>query len=367
MRILYCDLSPKITVKGHRYFDVKWTHFLSNIAEVTLLCLDKDWYENVNKDIEMLIFDFNEIIQKHKWLEWKIWNKGNFRRLCLKEHFESNYYIKNIIALSKEKKFDYIVIGNLDFISYLFFRKRLLNASKLVLINHSTDSYNKGILKKIFARIKNDFIHIVMEEDAVNHLIDIFRIKKEKIAYIPHMLNNVNIKPTRELQSYDVVGISNSNDDNEIQKIIDMEKNEHYFEKTRQKAIFRSKNLEYDSYYLKVFKDMCGLSFDEYYSYILNAKVIVLPFSINFGLRSSGTIMDAFSHNIPVIGNAFTTLVQYNRYLPNICKIYSTMDELKKGLNELIDRNDEQQLEYMHFQELHSDSFILKQIKKTFI
>ena len=367
MKILYCDLRPKWTIKGHRNFDVKWCHLLSNVADVTLLCPEMDWYKDVDGKIDKIIYNATDELKKRKWYDWKIWNKGNFRRLAVRDHAETNLYIKKVLELNKEKSFDYILIGALDIVSYLFYRRKLTSATKLVLIEHSADAYTKGILNRGFLRIKNDFIHIVMEKDAVKYFSDLYGINKDKIVYIPHMLNTISAGITADVEPYDVVGISNSNDDNELQKIINLEENERFFEKMGLRAIFRSKNIEYTSTALKIFKGRLGLSYEEYYTYVTQAKVMVLPFSEKFGLRSSGTIVDAFSQNIPIIGNPFKTMIQYNRIAPHICKLYTTMDELKEGLMELIEMGDNYHEEYRHFQETHSNGFIVEQIRKTFV
>lgn len=369
MKILYCDLCPKSTVEGHKHFDAAWCQLLSNIADVTLLSFENEWYKEIGENIDEYIYDISDELNKRKWLSWKIWEKGNFRRLCVNDHVEANLYIKKALELNKEKHFDYIIIGALDIISYLFYRKKLLKASKLAVIEHSADRYNIGITNKIFLKIKNDFTHIVMEEDAITHFSDKYGINKGIISYIPHMLNSIAAdKPVKiEGQTYDVVGISNSNNDNEVAKIINLEKEDNFFANNGLKAIFRSRNLEYESQNLKVFKGRLGFSYEEYYTYIRMAKVVVLPFSTGFGLRSSGTIMDTFSQNVPIIGNPFGTMIQYNRSLPHICKLYTTMDEFKKGIFELISLNGDYQDEYRYFQETHSDDFIIAQMKKTFV
>lgn len=367
MQILYCDLRAKWTVKGHRYFDVKWAHLLREVANVTLLCPDEEWYEDVNCNIHKETYNALEKLDKNKVLNWSIWSKWVFRHFAIKDHIEASMYIKRIIELSKNSQYDYILIGSIDLISYYFNRNKLKKISKLVFNNQSVSAFKTGILHCLFMKVKDDFIHIVMEKDGIEYMSQNYGIEKSKIHYIPHMLNPINRNLNANVDSYDIVGISNSNEDEEVLKIIEMEKKEHFFKKNGLRAIFRSKELEYDNSSLKVFKGRLGLTYDEYYTYITNSKIIVLPFSTRFGLRSSGTIMDAFSQEIPIIGNPFMTMIQYNRQIPNICKLYTTVDELKDNIIELINRKKEYKEEYEFFCKTHSNEFIINQIKETFV
>lgn len=367
MRILYCNLRAKWTVMGHLYFDVKLVHLLSNVAEVTLLYPDEGWYGDVNENIRIEVYDAVAELDRKKWANLGIWSKGHLRRLAIKDHMESNCYIKRVLELSKNEQFDYIFLGTLDFISYYFYRNQLKKAGTLVLIEHWADAFEHGILNRIFMKVKSDFLHVVMEEDGIDALHALYAIDRSSIYHIPHMLNPITKCLDAAVTFYDVVGISNSNDDDEIRKIIDLEEGEHFFENNGIRAIFRSKNLEYDKESLKVFKGRLGLSYDEYYTYVTKAKVMVLPFSVQFGLHSSGTLMDAFSQGIPIVGNPFKTMVQYNRQIPHICKLYSTMNEFKAHILELMSREEKYEKEYQLFRDTHSDGFIIEQMKKMLV
>lgn len=366
MRILYCGLRASWTLKGHKYFDVKWAHLLSSLAEVTLCYFEDGWYEDVNENIRKEVFDAAEQLERKKWINWSLWSRWQWKRLAIKDHAECNFYIKKVLELSERKPYDYIVISTMDLISYFLYRNRLRKAAKLMLIVHSVDGFQNGILNKIFMKVKDDFHYIVMEEEGVHAMNSLYGIARSNIHYIPHMLNPV----TKHLHSmhpaYDIVGISNSNADEEVRKIIELEKKEHFFENNGLRALFRSKNIAFCSKGLHVFKGRLGFTYDEYYTYITKARVIVLPFGRQFGLRSSGTMIDAFSQGIPVIGNPFQTMLQYHRLIPDICKLYTTMEEFKGSVLELLTGNETYKEEYRLFINGHSDEFILGQMKKAF-
>lgn len=366
MRILYCDLRPKWTVAGHRNFDMKWAKYLSKVAEVTLFCPDDAWYDHVGHGIHKEIYDAGSIVESKGWVNWRIWHNGNFKRFAVKDHYEAILYIKKVIHLTKNNHYDYIFIGALDLLSYSLYRNKLKKVSKLVLLNHSV-YYESGLLESLYRKCKDDFIHIVMEQDGVEYLVGHYGIDRRKAHYIPHMLNPVDLKKMADVEPFEMVGISNSNVDEEIEKIISLDRSEGFFEKNGIRGIIRSKNIIYQSDYLKVFTGRLGLTFEEYYSYILKAKIIVLPFSERFGLRSSGTIQDAFSQNIPILGNPFATMLQYERKYPNICKTYSNMEEFKDKMIEVLNRKEAYKKEYKGFQEEHSDQVILERIREIFV
>ncbi len=93
---------------GHRYFDVKWSHLLSNAAEVTLLCPEETWYSGVEKQICTEVYNATEKLDRKSFLNWPIWSKGVFRRLCIKDHMEVILYMKKIIELDQKNHYDYI-------------------------------------------------------------------------------------------------------------------------------------------------------------------------------------------------------------------------------------------------------------------
>ncbi len=146
-----------------------------------------------------------------------------------------------------------------------------------------------------------------------------------------------------------------------------MEKREHFFEKNNIKVILRSKSIEFDSKNLVVFAKRLGLTFEEYYGYILSSKIVLLPFGIEFGVRSSGTIMDALSNRKPIIGSAFPALSEYSSRMANICHTYENTNELKNKIKQLLTSNEKYDKEYDEFIREHSDEFILQQMKTTFI
>ena len=361
MDVLYCNLISNGPVSGHKQFDYRWSEILGQLARVSLLSYEKGWYEKKADQIEIIECNSKSKADKDKLLNLGVLKKGFLRKLQIREHVETIFICKKVLSIAKAQKYDYIFIGGMDFIVYLLFRKRLKRVSNLVLINHSATAYQRGMVKRIFSLVKEDFIHVVMEGDGVKSFSKEYGIDSSKIFHIPHMLNSYDWKYNDKNIKYDFVGISNSNSDDEVRKIIEWENEDRFFEKNGIKAIFRSSGIDYETKFLKVFSGRLGLSYDDYYSYICDSRAVIMPFPEEFGYRSSGTLMDSMSQNKPVLGTRFGTLLQYNRQFPNICKVYSDKKEFKSCIIELMetDRNKD---EFVAFKYEHSDEVILKKI-----
>lgn len=366
-KILYCNCRDSWTIEGHKYFDVKWVNLLAECMDTTLLWPEDSWYNDVRNDVKKIIYNPEKDINKKRIPNWKIWEKGFLKRLCIKNHSKNKLIIKKVIDIDKENHYDYILISTLDLISFIMAKPNFKNLDKIYVIQHQCGAYSKKTMRFLFSLLKNKIHYIVMESDGIEYMSREYGIKKDRIHYIPHMLNPVKKQEDNKQKLYHIVGISNSNDEQEIKKIIDLEKEDGFFEKNRIFAIFRSQSIEFEDEYLKVFAGRLNLSFQEYYSYIVNAKLILLPFSVEFGLRSSGTIMDAFSNHIPIAGSPFLTMLQYQKQFPNICMTYSSMKELKEIIKKVLAREENYEDEYELFCDLHSSSSIIEQCQKIFV
>ena len=106
---------------------------------------------------------------------------------------------------------------------------------------------------------------------------------------------------------------------------------------------------------VKGIADAVILSLDDYYSYIKNAAVLVLPFDENFGARTSGTIIDALSNKKCCIGTAFPTMKGYAREYRAVCRVYRTIPELEKALAEILGKNSGQKAAEEDFNSFEKD------------
>lgn len=367
MNILYCNLSPKGPIEGHRYFDAKYANLLCQLGDVALLWPEESWYSGVDEGVANIVFPARDIADGKGFLNWGIWGRGIFRHFNMREFVEDVLNFNYVASLINENQYDYVVASTIDIIAFALLRHKIRRLERVYVIEHQCSAYEHGWRRRLFDSFKNDIHHIVMEEDGVGYLQERLGIERGRIHYVPHMLNPVGELGESGAPPCEVVGISNSNDDREVQKIIDMEEGEGFFKSRGIRAILRSRSIDYKGDGLTVFSGRLGLSYGEYYGYIKNARVILLPFSEGFGMRTSGTIMDAFSSGVPVIGSPFPTMRQYGRMFPDICLTYDSMDELKGCIEMVLGRSEGDFCEeYAGFCDAHSDGTIVQKLKEAF-
>lgn len=372
MKILFCNIRAKYSIEGHRCFDIRWVNLMSSFADVTVLAPCEGWYERLDvklaDSVSVVVYDTSEILEEKKAFTGRNGKIGLFRRkyIAYKNIVNDQLIIKKIISLDEKEDYDFIVASTFNIFAAALMKKKIRNLKKLFVIEHTCDIYKKRTWRPFFNFIKDCYHHIVMESEGQVELQKKYNIKHEKIHYIPHMLNP--IEGTELVDSgYDVVGISNSNSDEEIKAIIEEEETTHFLEKNNLHAIFRVHDINYDgSEYLKVFSGRLSLSYAEYNGLMYYAKVIIAPFGKEFGMRSSGTIQDAMTLRKPIIGSPFPTMLQYEKQLPNVCQTYNNIKELKVKILDTCNRKEKFEEEFARFSESHSNEFIIAQMKKAF-
>lgn len=370
MKILFCNIGTKDSIEGHRCFDIRWVNLMSDFADITVLSPCEGWYEGLDvkftECVSVITFDASEILKKRKNYNNRIWDSSLFRHIPYKAVVYGQLLIQKEISLDEKYNYDVIVASTFNIFAAALMKKKIRNLKKLFVIEHNCDAYQKRTWRPFFYSIKDCYHHIVMESEAQAELQKKYDIKHEKIHYIPHMLNP--IEGTELVDSgYDVVGISNSNSDEEIKVIIEEEETTHFFEKNNLHAIFRAHNINYDgNEYLKVFSGRLSLSYAEYNGLMCYAKVIIAPFGKEFGMHSSGTIQDAMTLRKPIIGSPFPTMLQYEKQLPNVCQTYNNVKELKVKILATCNRKEKFEEEFVRFSESHSNEFIIAQMKKAF-
>ncbi len=325
-RFLYVNVCEPNAYRGHKMIDMEIAEVLSLIGKVDLIAPEKDWYPEVESDIR--VFNYYPEKDVSTWIR-KLCEKtdrGIVHRLDPYQHICNYHILKFIEELDQNYHYTAIIAGHLDVMAFIFKRSRKRLGKKIFVIEHTPDAYSNRVIRPLFDIMKNQVSHIVMEKAGIPVYKKYYRIKPERISYVPHPCNKISIVPQKKI--YNIIGISNSNAENEIDKIIALEEAEGFFEKNRLKALFRTSGEEFDNGWLKVVRGWLGFSFEEYYSYILNADVLVAPFDLQFGARSSGTIMDGLSNRVPVVGSRFSTMLQYSREYPYVCKVYGNLSEM---------------------------------------
>lgn len=334
MRILYVNICEERAYTGHRLFDIEWADGLSMIAKVDLIEPYKNWFHNVPDNINLITYNYNSYEQSV--LNANFFHKGLLERIDLHHHLVNGKLYRYIEKLDKMNRYDVILAAHID---YLMFNFRFWNSKltkKIYLIEHSPVIYKNKYYRLLCALFKNRIKHIVMEKAALSYYTEKLGIKEELVKFVPHPLNVITELNTNTINKYKIVGLSNSNSDLEIQKIVEFESSTNYFKDNGISVILRSKNIKFDNGALIVFTGRLDLSFHDFYSYILNAEMLLLPFPTDFGARTSGTIIDGLSNRKPVVGTMFETMLQYSNDYAKICKTYSTVEDMIEKIEYLL-------------------------------
>lgn len=339
MKILYLDF---LYPKGHIRQNIEYIKCLSQFSEVGVLCI-KGWYRNLPLKTEVLeknIFRLKE-------------NKVSIRINSLMVMAQSSIIIR-------DKNPDIIFVSSYETISFalgrFFFRKR----NKLFLLQHyNLDELDNAIKRWFFKTYMKKVDHIVFEDFIRDYLIDRFNLDKNRVHVLPHQLNENFIKKT-SAKKYSCVGLSNSNDENMISEIVNMEMKYGIFKKNKRKVVLKSKITEFDNGYLLVFKGY--LDEDKYNEYNSQCESIYMPFPATFRYRMSGTLVDALSNNKIVFGSDIPLMRYYSKKYPLSCKIVRGAKDVFNSILDL--KNDDLSSEFETFKKEHSSIAILDQLYK---
>lgn len=349
LKILYMELLNNNY--GNKRLDLNIIKCLTNFTDVTVAC-PKGWL-SVNDGARLIEFDQIEVdcSKKNKILK----HFYDVKMSCKK--------LKVAYQLDKQEHFDYLFFASFHIIALPLYLKKFPDFSKRVFITHhdSVDRiFNHALYGKIFNLYKNSVNHVVLEKFIGDFLIDRMNVKRERVFCVPHPLNCTEEK---KQMIYDCVGISNSNDEVIIREIVEYEIKTKIFEKKQMNIILRSKNIQYDDGFLKVISGY--LNDDEYYNYVASAKSLLVPFPLTFRYRMSGTVVDAFSNNIRVIGSKIPLLEYYEEQYPDICSVYETAAELIQILEKTKSKA-KLELEFNEFKEKHNNEYIEICLKNMF-
>lgn len=345
MRILYVNFI--YDTWGHISLDQNQIKLLSKIAEVTVIART-GWYTNLPESVRLINFN-----PKH----WKS------RRL---EYYANSIQVmKYVQDINKQKNFDYIFAATFDIITMFLLYKRFDKSTKLYLMHHNNvDLLTRKLYLKTFQTYMNNVNHIVQAEFIRAYLHNTIGIPEDKIKMIPHPYN-IDLNYEEKDKIFDCVGISNSNDEKFINELIELENMRHFFKLNKLNGVFRSKNRVFHNGYLNVISGY--LPPEKYKYYINSAKCIIIPFSTDFQYRMSGTLIDALSNNIPVIGREIPIVKEYAQRYPEICFVFKDISTLLQQLKQLQQSNPQKMRADFHkFRQEHSDIFIQTLLKEEF-
>lgn len=263
--------------------------------------------------------------------------------------------------LAKKIRPDYIFVSSFDTIAFKFGRFLFGKTENMYLLHTiNIDELSNNIKKKIFDAYKNKVNHVVFEQYMKDYLINKIGVESYRVFVLPHPLNeNSGGSNSKELE-YACVGLSNSNDEELINTLIELEREKSIFKNNCKKVILKSKEKEFDNGYLKVFKGF--LDKNIYDNYINKSECVIVPFPKVFRYRMSGTLVDAFSNNKIVLGNDIPIIQTYAKKYPDICKIFINASDVAEEIC-LCKTSNGKELEFDKFKMEHSN----EALKRTFM
>lgn len=348
MKILYVNFAYDMW--GHKCLDEHYIRILSGFSEVYVIAR-AGWYENLPDNVRILDYTPKLISEKcsNRCLQYLL----SVRVM----HFSKQ--------MQKREKFDYIIAGTFNTMTLLLGKNWFSKENTYIMHHNNTDLLSRPIYRKVFDLYKKKFNHIVQEDFIKEYLISELNITDGQVVVLPHPLNISYKKCSTKIQ-YDCIGISNSNDEESVGQLIQMEKEHHAFRDKKIKILLRSATKKYYDEYLEVITGY--LSSQKYDEYISSANSILIPFPDTFRYRESGSLIDALSNGIPVLGGRIPLLEVYSEQYPNICMTYTNIHELPILLEKMkmvdVPLKERDFLKFIHD---HSDENITEVMKDIFI
>lgn len=352
MKILLVEFSP---AKGHKQLFENICTMLSKNNVVEVMLPKGEEYSCAGADVSYLPYEIMNIQAKPRIYRSLVTILDSIKRMRI------------VAKVDKKNQYDCIISITYNEVAFGLGRFYFRDVEKIFLMHHNNlDSIaNSKIKKMVFSTYVNKVRHIVQCRFISENMKKQYNIVPAKLLVWPHPLNSI----TEELSEIylgneiDCVGISNSNDENIINEIIQIEDTTQVIKGSNLHIVLRSKEREYDNGYLKVIRGF--LSKKEYDAYIARGKIIFLPFPLKFYNRMSGTVIDAFSNYKTVIATPFELIKVCKKIYPQITRYYSLetfVDEVK-ALS-MVEKDELRKQEFMRFLELHSSEYLSSNMHK---
>lgn len=346
MKLLLLEFYPE---RGHRQLFETTCALLSEYALVTALLPKGEAYSCKAEEVLDSPYGLQAL------------RKGSRLRRSIATILYSLRIMRYAAKLDKKNRYDSIICITYNELAFYFGRKFFKNPERLFLMHHNNlDAVaNNGIKKRLFTAYVGKVRHIVQCRFIAEYLKKQYGVDEKRVLIWPHPLNGIEKEYLAECskKALDCVGISNSNDENIIASIICQEEKTHRIKENALHIVLRSREQEYDNGYLKVIRGF--LPKEEYDAYIARGKCIFLPFPLDFKNRMSGTLIDAFSNQKPVIGTSFELIKASVKAYPHITKLFSaeTFVEDVKSLTR-ISTGLHREEEFQRFLQLHSSELL---------
>lgn len=231
--------------------------------------------------------------------------------------------ISNKTIRALKEKYDVAICLTFDTIVMPYQRiKKRLGTCELYLLHHrNIDELRSFVKSFFFSNYKNKVKHIVFENFFAQRLIE-KKVKPNNIFVIPHPVVPKDF--VIQNQRYDCVGLCNSNDEKFIDDILF---NIERFIDNKIEIVLRSKlDRPDDIPSVKFIKDY--LSFEEYDSFLSQAKNIFVPLPNTYIYRLSGSIYDALARRKIVLTTSKFYYEDFKLRYPGLCYYVKDVDSL---------------------------------------
>lgn len=345
MRILVCE---HFTAEGHANLFVNLCKLLTGCGYEVIAVIP----QNFTKDIS-----FCHTVRTNLKYYTDEYSQGSRYRKTLYglrvQRFISKLYESYVIDATFVVTYDEISLAIGKFLRYIkgpFFVFQNLNPD---------DILESRIHSFAFSLIKNRVYSVVLGGFIKDILITKLNLSPGRVLVFPHPMNLVDNKIIADI---DCVGISNSNDENIVESIIESEKREGLIKKNNLKVILKSRKHAFNNGNLIIISGFIDSSL--YDDYISRAKCIFIPFPISFKSRISGTLIDALSNNKCVIGTKTPAIIHSSKCYNNVIKIFeksSFVNDIKdSSIDNLLKEED-----FARFKKQHSDDVLSKILSKA--
>ncbi len=153
---------------------------------------------------------------------------------------------------------------------------------------------------RLFNFFSNKVIHVVLADFIKDYFAKSFCINRDKILTLPTPFSLSDTPKEAVLnKDIDCLGISNGNDDSFIERLIIDERTHSTIKKADLHIVLKSNKFHFDNGFLTIINGF--LPRDQFDNYVSRAKVMLIPFPLSYKYRMSGTLVDALSHDIPVL------------------------------------------------------------------
>lgn len=339
---------------GHKGLNTSLVKILNSFSDIILLDY-QEYYKNISSSEKL--------------------SKIQLRRIFPIMGNRISRLIRNCLNLSIicrmlfRKEYDAILIVTYDNIS-LSIMWTLLKRKPIYIIHHNNiDGFRDKAENFFFKRYMNHVNHIVFAEFIKEGLISKMNVNRDRVFVLDHPLVKMltidvgNDCINKETTNKIFVSLGLGSDENLIQQLIEIDKENGYFENNCMKLILRSRLNNYESKGLKVFTGI--LPEDEYYKLYKMSSAYLLLYPETFQNRFSGSILNALQCGKCVISTDIPIARYFSTYYPNNCRIITNIENL---LTELTDFN--LRFNYKEYEELlrrHDDSTIRKQAMHIFV